>query len=227
MARLLRATDREQLLSSVLGLLLDIDNTLYRHPAYHASGTRGEIAEIGKILEQSHDQVEALISGRKKEIAIRQGRPATMTESVLSLGVTRQQWNELRCRAWQPERWLEQDPQVCEILARLSNRYCIAFGTNSPLAVGRRVLTTIGVSGALPDAPVFGPESFAVSKLDPVFFKEIAGELGLTPCECISIGDREEADGTPAITAGYADALILSGSRDELVMVLPELFVCR
>ena len=89
-------------LCSMRGLIFDIDNTLYHDPAYHAAGTQGEIAEIATILGRSNRKIASLIAARKQELAIKLGRPAAMTETVLSLGVTREQWNDLRCRAWHP-----------------------------------------------------------------------------------------------------------------------------
>ena len=217
----------EGLFTVINALVFDIDGTVYRHAKYHAEGTRGETAEIASILGYSYEKAEACIAARKQEIAVRCGRSATMTETVMSLGVGRAQWNELRCRAWRPEAWLAHDPVLCALLLSLSQRYRIAFGTNSPVAVGRRVLNMLGVSAAVPDVPIFGPESFSVSKPDPCFFVKIAETLGISPGNCLSLGDREEADGTPAIAAGYADALIVSDGRDTIISIFSQLFPCN
>gem|GEM_PF-2121956 len=207
----------------VSGLIFDIDNTLYHHPEYHAAGTRGEISQIASILGHSYDDMESVIAMRKQDIALRLDRPATMTETVLSLGITREEWNQLRCLAWQPEDWLTSDQQICELMIRLNTSYKIAFATNSPIAIGRRVLQSIGIMGVMPEALVFGPESFGVSKPNPSFFSLIAQELGLRARKCVSIGDREEADGTPAIAADYAYALIVPGNPHALVKAVLKL----
>ncbi|MDP3779017.1 MAG: HAD family hydrolase [bacterium] len=222
--RLLRTGDDRDQLASVSALVFDIDNTLYHHPEYHAVGTRGEISEIARILGHEYNDMKSMIAERKKYIAARFNRPATMTETVISLGITRQQWNDLRCRAWQPKEWLAIDHEICNMMLYLQGRYTIAFGTNSPIIVGTRVLETIGIMAVMPEAQIFGPESFDVSKPDPKFFVSIARELGVPPPQCLSIGDREEADGTPAILAGYAGALLLPGSRDALIEAASILF---
>lgn len=209
---------------SVSGLVFDIDKTLYYHPEYHAAGTRGEISEIARILGHSYDDMKSMIAARKQDLAIRLDRQATMTETVISLGVTRKQWNDLRCQAWQPEEWLTIDPEICHMVVCLKDRYKIAFGTNAPAAVGRRVLQMIGIIAVLSEVLIFGPESFGISKPDPRFFSLIAKELGLMASQCLSIGDREEADGIPAIEAGFADALIVSGSRSALIDAASILF---
>lgn len=220
--RLLRATDRRKL-ASISGLIFDIDGTLYHHPEYHAAGTRGEIFEIAHILGYSYDDMESMIAKRKQSLALQLDRQATMTETVLSFGITREQWNDLRCRAWQPEEWLTTDEKLCQMMIKLKNKYQIAFATNSPVVIGQRVLRMIGITAIIPDAPIFGPESFGISKPDPDFFLFIALQLGLMTFQCLSIGDREEADGTPAIAAGYGDALIVSGNRDALIVAASKL----
>lgn len=221
---LLLRTGNDTELASVSGLIFDIDNTLYHHPEYHAVGTRGEISEIARILEHTYDDMKHMIAQRKKAITLRHDRQATMTETVISLGITRQQWNDLRCRAWKPKEWLAVDPEICHMMLYLKDRYQIAFGTNSPIIVGTRVLEAIGMRAIMPEARIFGPESFHVSKPDPKFFVSIAKELGLQASQCLSIGDREEADGTPAILAGYAAALLLPGSRNGLIKAAATLF---
>ncbi len=220
--RLLCITGTEKLVG-ISGLVFDIDGTLYHHPEYHAAGTREEISEIGRILGYSYNDMESIIATRKQYIALQLNRQATMTETVLSLGITREQWNDLRCRAWQPEQWLTIDKEICRMMMQLKNRYKIAFGTNSPLAIGKQVLRMIGITAIMPNAHIFGSESFGISKPNPDFFSLIALRLELMTSQCLSIGDREEADGTPAIAAGYRDALIVSGNRDALLMATSKL----
>lgn len=209
---------------SVGALIFDIDKTLYDNTDYHASGTRGEVAEIARILGRGHEEAESAIATQRSILSLELGRPATMTATVLSLGVTRRQWNELRCRAWKPEEWLKDDPDICMMFLTLQERYRVDFATNSPREVGVRVLKALGVDVVMPNVLVFGPESFDVSKPDPAFFANIAKQLGFTSSQCLSVGDREEADGIPAIAAGYAGALIVE-SRDVLVEIVPQLFL--
>lgn len=189
-------------------IISDIDGTLYRNQGYHADGTREEFIAVAEILGVSYDIMEKRIRAHRQELGVSFGRPAGMTETVMSLGITRMQWDELRCRVWQPEKWLAPDPNICKTLSLLGKKYRVAFGTNSPVAVGRRVLVALGIDKV---APVFGSDTLAVSKPHPDFFVRIAERLGFMPYHCITIGDRAEMDGTPAVAAGYAGAIIVSG----------------
>ncbi len=140
-----------------------------------------------------------------------------MTETVRSFGIMQEQWDEFRCRVWQPEQWLSPDEEVCKTLCSLNQRYRIVFGTNSPIDVGRRVLATLGVDKAIPDTPIFGSDTLGISKPHADFFMRIAERMGFAPHHCIAIGDRTEMDGTPALAAGYAGAIIVPGGRDVFI----------
>jgi len=215
-------------MSGISALIVDVDETLYpKHHPYHAAGTQGEIAEIAHILEKPYAETEMRIWSHRQELSVRFGRPAAMTETVMSLGITREQWNELRCRVWRPEEWFSLDTEVCVMLVLLRQRYRIAFGTNSPIAVGRRVLVALGVDKAVPDAPLFGSDALGISKPHSDFFIRIAERLGFMPYQCLSIGDRVAIDGTPAIAAGYAGALIVPKGRDAFIAATTQLFIGR
>ncbi|MDO8559719.1 MAG: HAD family hydrolase [bacterium] len=202
----------------IQGVILDIDNTVYSNSGYFSAGSCGEIAEVAQLKGWKKETVEDRLRTLRQDLAHRVGRPATLTEAVYAFGVTPEEWNQLRCRAWQPEQWLSHDDAICAYFVRLAERFStIAFGTNSPSAVGERVLRCVGLRAALPTAPVFGAETFAVSKPDPQFFARIARHLELPPEVCLSVGDREFSDGPPAIAAGYAGAVIFPDGRDELL----------
>ena len=204
-------------------IVCDIDDTLYTNSLYHAAGTRGEIVAVAQILEAqtgeviSYDEMAMRIRDRRQALTVMFGRPAGMTETVISLGITRAQWDELRCRVWRPEEWLVPDSDVCGALSLLNQKYRVVFATNSPVAVGRRVLAALGADKAVSDAPLFGSDTLGISKPHSDFFMRIAERLGFMPHHCIAIGDRAEMDGAPAIAAGYAGALIVFGGRDAFV----------
>ncbi|MFY9463042.1 MAG: HAD family hydrolase [Candidatus Sungiibacteriota bacterium] len=210
-------------LHSIRAIVCDIDNTLYRNLEYHAAGTRGEINAVAEIIgvatgeSISYDEMAMRIGDRRQALSVMLGRPAGMTETVISLGITRAQWDKLRCQVWRPEEWLEPDPDVCGTLILLSQKHRIVFGTNSPVAVGRRVLVALGIDKAVPDTPLFGSDTLGVSKPHSDFFMRIAERLGFMPQYCIAIGDRIEMDGMPALAAGYASALIVPGGRDAFI----------
>jgi FMN phosphatase YigB (HAD superfamily) len=205
-------------------LVLDIDNTIYvRTDEYFAAGSELEMQEVCRILGHPVDEMEKIVETRRAEIAEREGRKAVLTETLYSLGITSEQWSDIRLYAWRPEEWVTKDREMCSALARLSNRYLVAFGTNNGIEIGRRTLQAIGFTEPEYDLHLFGPENLGVSKPEVAFFSRIACLLDTLPHKCVSIGDREVSDGPPAIEAGYGGAIIVHGSRDETLEVINRL----
>ncbi|MAF14018.1 MAG: hypothetical protein CMI53_03950 [Parcubacteria group bacterium] len=208
----------------IVGVVSDIDNTVYcRSPEYFAAGSRRELEGCASVLGLAFGKFEPMFKSKQGEIAARTGRKVTVTETVYELGVTPEQWSDLRCVAWQPEKWISSDREICQLLVELSQHFVLAFGTNSPIEIGKRTLQAIGIAEVVPQATVFGPEILGASKPNPAFHAGIAARLQLEPENCISIGDREFSDGPPAIAAGYSGAIIVPGSRNELVEVIQQL----
>lgn len=205
----------------IRALVFDIDHTLYyRTDAYLQEGSNSEITELARIFAESFEATASRIDERRRKLARTLGRCVALTETVYDLGITPEQWTRIRCVAWNPNRYISPDPEICLIINKLSGRYRVAFATNSPIEIGRRILTIIGIRSRL----CFGPENLGCSKPDPQFYAAVAKLIDVDPAYCVSIGDREFSDGPPALEAGYAGAIIVPGSRDELLRIAPQLY---
>jgi len=202
-------------------LVLDIDNTIYhRTEEYLAKGSLREIELVSDILGFDFTTTEKMIAEKRRLLSKRTNRKVTLTETVYRLGITPKQWSSLREQAWEPEKWLKRDNEVSDIIKALSKKYFIAFATNSPVSVGRRIVRLIGITDScVPDKHILGPENLGTSKPDARFFSEVANIMQIDPKHCISIGDRKFSDGPPALKAGYAGAVILLKSPDNLVVL--------
>ena len=206
-----------------LNWLFDIDDTLYTSDQYREVGTERELCEIAAELEMDYTTAKMHISAKRQEIENTMGRKSTLTETVYALGITCERWSELRHRAWRPKEFLAPDSELCAIMHRIigATPECrIAFGTNAPKLVGREVLRVLGIAESF---PVFGPESFGISKPDPNFFLCIAASFNTQPQHWISIGNRKMSDAEPAIVAGFCAAIVIR-DRDELIEFLEKLF---
>jgi len=204
----------------IRALVFDIDHTLYvRTNQYFEAGSRCEISALAEIFGEPAAAAAARINGRRQGLMVQLGRSVTLTETVYDLGITTKQWSDIRQVAWNPDSYIFPDSGVSQLMSSLAYRYQVAFATNSPLLIGRRILELIGILSAR----CFGPENLSCSKPDPNFFAAVAAQIGVEPRYCLSIGDREMSDGPPALAAGYAGAIIVPGSRDELLRVVPQL----
>lgn len=201
-------------------LILDIDNTVYDDPEYFQDGQAREQEAVAEILGIDAGQLRDRLNAHQQL----PGQKPTMTEIVYQLGITLQQWSELRQKAWRPEQFLEPNPSLVKVIELAREKFLIAFATNSPAEIGRRVLSLIGFNGQISSGTirVFGPEDLGSSKHDPAFFQKCAEILGLEPAACISIGDREKTEAFIAMKAGFSGAVIIS-SVEETILTVNEL----
>lgn len=194
------------------GIVFDLDKCLYegeKGGAYLQAGSEKEIEAIAGELGVSAEEAYQTVGNRRQEIETAEGRRSTLTETVLSLGLTSEWWNRVRNDCYTPENFLEADPELAAALTRVEEHYRIAIASNSPHGVAERALRQLGLSEELVKRiHIFGPDDMGVAKPDPTFYWRVAEEMGLSPGECLSVGDRVEADGVPALQAGMGAAIV-------------------
>ena len=132
-------------LTTVQNLVIDIDDTIWIQPGADEDEER-EYQAFAALQGLSPEQLRGQISRKKAELKRRHGRKFSMYEILLKLGISPNQLTQIRCSIYQPERWIKQpDAKLCEALAELSQVFRIAFGTNSPVPVGERVVELLGL----------------------------------------------------------------------------------
>jgi len=206
-------------------LVLDMDGTLYDNPAYLEEATGLERQAISQELGWPLEEARQRIETRRKDLS--NGVRATTSSVVYSFGLTLQWWCKVRAgECYFPEKHLQKDPRLRDALLRISQSgYGLAVATNSPDAVARRVLACLGLDDIFRPNCVYAPEHIGCSKPETEYYSAVARRLGHPPSSCVSIGDREDADGIPALYAGMG-AVIVSGP-EELVQFLEGLRRCR
>jgi len=98
-------------------------------------------------------------------------------------------------------------PDVPEALAQLA-AFPMAILTNKPVRISRRILEALGLSKYF--RAVYGGNSFATKKPDPLGAHTILRELGAAPREALLIGDSE-VDVQTARNAGTLAAAVNYG----------------
>ena len=196
------------------GMVFDLDKCLYggeRGQEYLRAGSEGEIEAIAAGLGVSAEEAYQRVGNRRHELEESKGGKTTLTETVLSLGFSPEWWNKIRNECYAPENFLEPDPELVAALAKVGEHYRVAVASNSPHDVVKRALRQLGLSDeSMRRMHIFGPDDLGVGKPDPAFYWRVAENMGLSPKECLSVGDRVEADGIPALQAGMG-AVIVSG----------------
>lgn len=201
-------------------LVFDIDDTLYIQPEpYKEQIRQSNYTLLSHKKDVSFEEARLILDKQRREIRKKLNREVTITETLYSLGFSRDELQSAREKMWLPEHFIDQDHELAQIFHLLQRHYKIVFGTNSPLNVGIRILKKLGIYSALEETLVFAPESFLIQKPASGFFREVARAVKVDPGRCLTIGDRQMSEGTPAIEAGYCGAIIIE-NRNELIKVL-------
>lgn len=185
-------------------IVLDMDGTLYQNPEYRQHMAEQEDLGIAYAVGWGYDQVAQRLSQKREELAQLLGRNPRKTEVVLSLGLSRDQWDGIRSYVYRPNDFIKEDPQVVDMTRRLlDNGKRVAIATNSPSEVADKILRKLGMDDdIMGKITVAGAGDLGVSKPNPEFFVKIAELLGVNAESCLSIGDDHQNDAYPAIDAG-------------------------
>ena len=191
----------------VLGLIFDMDNTLYTNPPY----ARHQEDVLVRRLAQEWGCLESEGQARVDEFRAafaqsHDGRQPSLGNTFSALGIPIATSVDWRRQYIQPELFLEPDPQLSRALQRLASKFRLAVVTNNPVEIARRSLSVLGILDSIP--VIVGLDSTNVSKPDPAAFRLAATSLDCDPGQLVSIGDRFAVDIEPALGLGMGGILV-------------------
>lgn len=203
----------------VRGIVFDLDGTLYHNPEYLAWQESSQVARLADRL--GIDAAQAALKLRAAREARRASglRSTSMANLFRGFGIEMAEIVRWREEDFIPSRWLSPDPYLDKALAELAHDYRLALLTNNPRKVGAASLEALGVTARF--ETVVGLDDSGESKPSRVPFFRVCESLGLPPQACVSVGDREDVDISPACAIGMG-AILVSGIAE--VYNLPELF---
>lgn len=188
-------------------LVFDIDLTLYDNRDYYSSQAPLLLERLAAHLGIS--PIEAASEVRRVREAFawaNHGRPLSMGNACLRLGIpiaTSVVWRE---ELFRPEEYLEPDGALQTTLRELSRSFRIAAVTNNPTSIGERTLVALGVREYF--APVIGLDIAGESKPTMVPFKMVSAQHHVSLEEMVSIGDRLAVDVEVPVQHGMGGILI-------------------
>lgn len=198
-------------------LVFDMDGTLYTHAEYEKYQETSQVKRLAREKAVSVGQALELLEKARK-IRMDSGLPKTsMAQHFLSLGIdmpTIIRWREEEIH---PREWLQKDAKLEESLGMLAKRYRLALLTNNPKKIGVEGLEALGVLHRF--ETVVGLDDTHTSKPAREPFLKVCSVLGLSPGDCVSIGDRRDIDIEPALAVGMG-GIFVDGVED--VYALPD-----
>lgn len=199
------------------GLILDMDGTLYQNKDYIAHTHTVDLHIIADHLRLPPDQAHTVIENARRALGATLGTPrARLTQTLTQcFRMNIHEWNTKRAEGYQPERYLGPNPHLPGMLSHLLERFpAVCIASNSPSTSVGRILRSLTVPETLLSRiPIFAPDTLALHKPDPSFFRAIAASIDLPPTECMSIGNEADNDAFPAMQCGMGAAIVEDPSQ--------------
>jgi FMN phosphatase YigB (HAD superfamily) len=193
----------------VKGLILDIDNTLYRNQEYIQSQIRVLTQRFADHFGITYGEGEKRIESYKADFAQKnKGKKPSVGNTFLSFGISIETSVLWRNELIQPESYLLEDSRLQKTLDRLSESFTLRAVTNNPKEIGKRTLKTLGVEHVI--AHVIGLDTTGVSKPNTIPFELAIRETGIPAENWVSIGDRYEVDLEVPLAMGMGAVLVES-----------------
>lgn len=193
--------------SVIKGLIFDMDNTLYSHPAYTSHQEEVLVARLAAERGEELTLTQAVVDRWRKDFATAHGgRQPSLGNTFKGLGIpieTSIRWRE---ECIQPERFLTPDTDLFRALGILGGAFALSVVTNNPVNTAKRTFRALGLEGVF--THIVGLDTFGISKPAPRAFAHAAEIMGCQPDTVLSIGDRYEIDLEPALTLGMGGLLI-------------------
>jgi len=181
-------------------ILFDLDGTLYTSAGY-SDRLESEILDyVSEKLRIPENACKEILNERRKRLG-------TLTRTLASLGIEREEFFHEMAGRLEPGDFLRKDPKILLMLKRLRKRgFKLALVSNSGRPLVLKILEAIGLDVELFGAIVTSSE--AEPKPSHASFKVAMKSLGCTARCSVYVGDRIEAELRPAHDLGMQTILV-------------------
>lgn len=181
-------------------ILFDLDGTLYDSPRY-SQRLEEEIAIfVSEKISVDVGRARAVLAERRKELG-------TLTRTLESLGIEREDFFESMATRIQPGKYIPEDASVKLMIETLKARgFKVALVSNSGRPLVEKILEALGLDDSIFDATVTSSDTRPKPSTEP--FLRV---LTLTNCDkagAVYVGDRDEAELHPARNIGIRTILL-------------------
>jgi phosphoglycolate phosphatase/putative hydrolase of the HAD superfamily len=203
-----------------------MDGTLYTNDEYLQEQGDCLIRRLARLRGKSFDlmkaETEAYQNGGP---AAREGKKISLSDTLLAFGISIEENIRWREELIEPGRYVGEDPELRKTLLALGWSVPLALVTNNPVSVAWKTLACLGVSGLF--MAVVGLDTCGVSKPHRAPYLKAAEILGVSPGECVSIGDRYDFDIALPLELGMGGILV-GGVEDvkKVTDTVRRLFTC-
>jgi HAD superfamily hydrolase (TIGR01549 family) len=181
-------------------ILFDLDGTLYDSPEYSDRLEVEIVRFVSERLGLGESETKVLLDQRRKELG-------TLTRTIQSLGIDRNAFFAAMADRIEPSLYIPRDSTVRSVIETLKEGgFKTGLVSNSGRPLVRKILDAIGIEERLFDVTVTSTE--AEPKPSPQPFLLAVKKVGYDVDEIVYVGDREEAEISPAKSFGLKTVLL-------------------
>ena len=193
--------------SGLKAIIFDIDSTLYTNAEYAFEQVDCQVRRFASLRGITNDQARKMVADYRKKYARENGgKKVSLSNTLLSFGVSIEQSVQWRRELIEPADFLGKDKQLQEALAALGRRYKLLCVTNNPLLPAQKTLDALGVADLI--EVLVGLDTCNLSKPAKEPFVLAAKKAGVSPSSIVSVGDRYDLDLAPALELGMGGILV-------------------
>lgn len=185
----------------IKAILFDLGNTLYSNKEFDKQYPKRLIELLAKDKNISIEEAEIFLKNTKKKFDDKSDTHITKVATMKALGYSRSQVHDAFCRN-KPEEYLKPDPELKEMLERISQKYKLAIISNFRSTHSREILNALGVDNSL-FSIIIGEDNVANIKPDPEPFNKALDYLKIKPGEAVYVADSPTKDLIPAKRIGF------------------------
>lgn len=173
-------------------IIFDLDGTLYSCDKLEHEIKDCAIRYIASLKNMDFPSARSLLECTKEKLTRSKELDATITATCMELGGDIHRLHEHFAAEINPERLLGRDEALAKFLARLSEKFDLYIYTNNNRALSGRIMNSLGISGCF--RQVFTIEDSWCPKPDLSALENIFSSIGMSPAECLFVGDRYDVD---------------------------------
>ncbi len=193
--------------SGLKAIIFDIDSTLYTNAEYAFEQVDCQVRRFASLRGITNDQARKMVADYRKKYARENGgKKVSLSNTLLSFGVSIEQSVQWRRELIEPADFLGKDKQLQEALAALGRRYKLLCVTNNPVLPAQKTLDALGVADLI--EVLVGLDTCNLSKPAKEPFVLAAKKAGVSPSCIVSVGDRYDLDLAPALELGMGGILV-------------------
>lgn len=179
-------------MNRITSILFDLDGTLYESSELAGEIQRVAADALALQLGVTSAEAEARLSLAKAELSTRTGCEATLSAACKLLGGDIRALHSYLAENISPEKYLQRDERVVELLKALGKDYRLYIYTNNNRSLTGRIMRAIGIEDCFSE--IFSIEAFWRAKPDRLALAKLLAAIGAEPVECLFVGDRYDVD---------------------------------